>query len=171
MLSGLTPHHVCFAVDDLERSATTMARGLGAGPFFRMPHAPFDELIYGAGEPCTWRHEHAFGSFGGQTIELTQTLAAAPAELATAFARKPVNHIGYTAPDLDVASERLVGAGARRFLRGKRGPVRMAYHEVPALGCIELLQADEIHDRFAAVLAACAADWDGSQPFRTESPF
>ncbi|MBS1895310.1 MAG: VOC family protein [Actinobacteria bacterium] len=171
MLYGLTAHHICFAVDDLEQAAVEMAESLGAGPFFQMPHSPFDELSYADGEECIWDHDHAFGRLAGKTVELTRLVRVEPAGLANGFRHRPVNHLGYTAPDLEAASERLVAAGARRFLRARRGPLRMDYHELPGFGCIELLQEDDLHTRLAAALTAHATDWDGSRPFRIESPF
>ena len=170
VVGGLLSHHVCFAVDDLERAAVTMARGLGAGPFFLMPHRPFDELVGPDGEPCSWEHEHAFGLLGGRLVELTRTDAASPPALAAALARRPVNHVAYLAPDLDAASAGLVAAGASVLLRARRGPIALAYHEVPGLGCVELLQQTGAHDALAAALADAAAGWDGSRPFRAESP-
>jgi catechol 2,3-dioxygenase-like lactoylglutathione lyase family enzyme len=171
MKPWLKSHHLCFAVDDLERAAGEFAAGLGAGPFFVMPHTPFDELLDGDGSECTYEHEHAFAPLGDQLIELTRIRAAAPAGLAAALSNRPVNHVGYLADDLEAASACLVAAGARPVLRGSRGPVRMIYHEVPSLGLVELLQDHPAHEKLSAALAARAAGWDGDRPFRDESPF
>lgn len=167
---GLVLHHVCYAVPDIERAAVRLARALGAGPFFLMPHAPFDELLSEQGQPCSWEHQHAFGRLGSQTIELTHTLFAAPAALASMLSRAPVNHVAYLAPDLQAASDRLLASGARRFLRAKRGEVQMVYHELPGLGCVEILQQAPAHESLAASLARQAAEWDGSRPLRHERP-
>jgi hypothetical protein len=168
--TALQLHHICFAADDLDVAAAR-ALGYGAGPFLRMAHAPFDQLVRPGGGEVVWDHENAFGSAGGFLVELTRTVRVEPADLAAAFDRGPIHHLGFLAADLDRAREQLLAAGAEEVLSAGRGPVRMVYLDVPGHGLIEVLQDDPIHARLAASLASRSVGWDGSRPLRDESPF
>jgi hypothetical protein len=170
-LGGGVPviHHVGYVVEDLRAGVERFARDFGAGPFHAMEHIDFDEVTF-EGKPATYDHSSAFGAWGPILVELTQVHEARPDGLAAALTRpgKGVGHVAWLADDLDAETERLRAAGLRPFHTGRTGPVRATWFQGPPFGHpIEVLQRSDPLLGFYAMLRGAAADWDGTEPFRT----
>ena len=163
----LSFHHICVEVDDIDAAATVAARTFGAGPFFVLEHAPFDELEV-PGVTCRWDHSLAFGYFGSLLVELHQTHSLEPPELGDVLGRRPIAHIAYLVEDLEAQSARLAANGCPRVLFGRNGPVALVYHHVPDVGLVELIQPGEFRGFWDAV-AARTAEWDGTRPLQPAS--
>ena len=161
-------HHICLEVEDLSAAATSLAKTLGAGPFFGMEDVTFEELDYPGGE-CVWEHSLAFGYIGSMLVELSETHRIEPPALAQALASRPVQHFAYLVDDLKRECTRVEADGAQRVLYGRNGPVELVYYEVSEAGIVELLQDNEFFSGLSAAIAAATADSDGTEPYQLAS--
>jgi catechol 2,3-dioxygenase-like lactoylglutathione lyase family enzyme len=164
------PHHVCYAVDDIERSAELLARVYGGGPFFLRERAPFDEVDFAGGEDCVWEHSIAFGLVLGQLVELKHLHVAEPPALAAGLAQGPLNHVAYVVDDLAAERAWVEGQGADWLVRARTGPFQLLYYRLPEVGLVEAVQACEALTQMDAAIAAETGRWDGTRPLRAEAP-
>lgn len=159
-------NHLCLEVEDIEEAATSLARTVGAGPFFLREKVSPDEISSPLGGPCAWEHSHALGALGGQLVELNQNHTISPPALARELRQRPIGHIAYAVARLDEESRRLAASGVPLILRSRTGPVELAYHQSPLAGAIELLQdGNHLRDLRTEILAA-AEGWKGDRPVR-----
>jgi hypothetical protein len=164
------PHHVCYEVADLERTAQLLARVYGAGPFFLRDRVPFDEVDSPGAAASTLEHSIAFGLVLGQVIELKHLHAAEPPALAAGLVQAPVHHVAYDVDDLAAECAWLEGQGGERIVHARTGPFELVYYRLPEIGLVEVLQVCEALEQLGVALAAEAARWDGSRPLRAEAP-
>lgn len=161
-------HHVGFNVPDLRTAIDTWATVYGAGPFYVNEHVAYDEAASG-GAPAAWDHSAAFGQWGTVPVELQQTHAVHPEELAgpfTAGGRAAVNHVGITAEDPAAESARLESLGFRLCLHARLGAVEFFWHDATeSFGyCIEVITAAAELEAFFETIASGARNWRENQP-------
>jgi hypothetical protein len=144
---------------------------LGAGPFFLIENVQLDNLR-SRGEPAEFVHNTAFGSCGGGTVELMETISLAPERVAERFSgpRPPIHHIGYALPPADAAELRSVldERGLPQYLSARTGEVDNTFHDASStLGHDLEIHVDSkgLRDIFSMVSSA-AEGWDGSEPLR-----
>ena len=165
------PHHISYAVADLDRAIHRAAETVGAGPFFVLRDVPLTATS--GGEPAEFLHSSAFGQWGAVRLEFQQIEHCAPDHVAAAMGSvtPTMNHIGWAVPSLDSAAEALDQAGIPQFLRANIGDIDFTIHDARELyGHNVELHADSDGFRafFEQVLNA-SIDWDGQDPIRTPS--
>lgn len=152
-----TLHHMGFMVRDLKEAAEAWHATWNLGPFLSLTDVAFDEITSG-GAPAVFEHSIAFAVWGDLFVELQQTGALSPAQLArgvgadrfNATDQTPVlNHLAYAVSNPVPESERLAGAGLPVFMRGKSDIVQEAWHD----GLSSVGYAIELHKSSPAFIA------------------
>jgi len=164
----LTPNHVGYVVDDLERGVERFVAATGAGPFLAIEHMEFDEVTYRGG-PAAYDHSSAFGAWGDLLVEITQVFSAEPPELEAALGgTRGIGHLGFLVDDPAAAAARLAAAGCEVFHTGRTGPASATWLTGGELygHSIELLQRVPEIEGFYAQIRASAEGWDGTDPLR-----
>ena len=165
------PHHYAYVVDDIEATANRLVDQLGAGPFFLIENVPLENVL-SRGGPAEFVHNSAFGSCGGDAIELMEAISLVPERVEKQFSgpRPRIHHVGYAAPPTEVADLRrsLDERGLPQYLSSQVGEVDTTLHDASAvLGHdIEIhVDGEGLRDFFGMVSGA-AEGWDGSEPLR-----
>lgn len=165
------PHHHAYLVDDIEATVNRLVDQLGAGPFFLIENVPLENLL-SRDEPAEFVHNSAFGSSGGGTIELMETVSLAPERVEEGFSgpRPRLHHVAYAVPPTEVAGLRgwLDERGMSQYLSAHTGEVDNTFHDASAvLGHDLEIHADSqgLRDVFSMVSSA-AKGWDGSASLR-----
>jgi methylmalonyl-CoA/ethylmalonyl-CoA epimerase len=165
------PHHHAYVVDDIEATVNRLVDQLGAGPFFLIENVPLENLL-SRGEPAEFVHSSAFGSWGGGTIELMETVSLAPERVAEGFSgpRPRIHHVAYAVPPTEVADLRswLDERGLPQYLSARTGEVDNTLHDTSAVLGHDLeihVDSQGLRDVFSMVSDA-AEGWDGSEPLR-----
>src|ERR671937_540310 len=78
------PHHYAYVVEDIEATVNRLVDQLGAGPFFLIENVPLEDVL-SRGEPAEFLHNSAFGFYGGDAIELIETISLAPERVEKRF--------------------------------------------------------------------------------------
>jgi hypothetical protein len=164
-------HHYAYLVESIEATVERLAEQLGAGPFFLVENVPL-ENVTSRGEPAEFVHHSAFGSCGGDPIELLEMVRLAPERVESRFsgARPRVHHVAWVAPGASAADLRreLEDRGLPEYLSARLGDLDVTFHDASAsLGHdIEIhVDSQGLHDFFQMVREG-AEGWDGSEPLR-----
>jgi catechol 2,3-dioxygenase-like lactoylglutathione lyase family enzyme len=173
VFSRVPINHIGYVVSDIEEAVSWAVKTFGAGPFFLMPHMPFEVCTFN-GAAAEYDHSSAFGQWGEIRIELTVVHGAKPAELGELIGGNPprVGHVGLIVDNLEAESAALEAAGMPLFHTGATGPVAAHWHDARArLGHhIELLRRFPGLEAAQATFRAAADDWDGIDPLRVARP-
>jgi methylmalonyl-CoA/ethylmalonyl-CoA epimerase len=164
-------HHHGYLVEDIAATVERLFEQLGAGPFFLVENVPLENIRSGD-EPAEFVHNSAFGTCGGDPVELIETVRLAPdrVERGLSGPRPRIHHVAYAIPPAvveDLRSE-LDQRGLPRYLSAQLGEVDMTFHDASAsLGHDIEIQVDSAQFReFFETVRRAAQDWDGSDPLR-----
>lgn len=165
------PHHHAYLVDDIEATVNRLVDQLGAGPFFLIEDVQLENLL-SRGGPAEFVHNAAFGSCGGGTIELMETVSLAPERVEEGFSgpRPRIHHVAYAVPSTEVADLRswLDERGLPQYLSARTGEVDNTFHDASTVLGHDLeihVDSQGLRDLFAMVGGA-AEGWNGSEPLR-----
>jgi hypothetical protein len=168
-------HHYAYVVESIEATVERLAEQLGAGPFFLVENVPL-ENVTSRGEPAEFVHHSAFGSCGGDPIELMEMVRLAPERVEGRFSgsRPRVHHVAWVVAPASVESFRrgLEDRGLPEYLSAQLGELDITFHDASAsLGHDIEVHADNqgLRDFFQMVRDG-AEGWDGSQPLRPAAP-
>jgi len=153
---------IAYRVDDLHAAVEYWVRHLGVGPFFRIDHPTFKEILF-EGEPISPNVSLAFAWRGDLQIELMQQHC----ETRSAFQARPghggVHHVGIRTTDLAAGQRRLLAAGMRRvqWATAVNG-TKTAFFEGGSMGgMVELIESAD-KGVFLTRMQQAALNWDGS---------
>jgi methylmalonyl-CoA/ethylmalonyl-CoA epimerase len=164
-------HHYAYIVESIEATVERLAEQLGAGPFFLVENVPL-ENVTSRGEPAEFVHPSAFGSCGGDPIELIETVRLAPQRVEDRFSgtRPGVHHVAWVVPPSSVEEVRreLEDRGQPEYLSARLGELDVTFHDASAsLGHDIEMHADNQGLRdFFQMIREGAEGWDGSEPLR-----
>ena len=156
-----------FVVSDIEAVAREWVDVHGVGPWFLYDVDIADTEYRGSVVPL--RARMGLAQSGGQQIELIQPDPDQPS-LYTEFTGRGgtgVHHVCYWA-DLDRALEHFAASGAEVVQRGTTATGVSFLYMSGSCGVpyIEFVNPNPAMAGFFAHIAACALDWDGSDPIR-----
>ncbi len=165
------PVQIAYAVPDAVEGARQFARDTGAGPFFVVPHIAVDDVVI-RGRPGSFDHTSAYGQWGPIMVELVEDHGVGPSPVRDVYApgASGLHHLAFFVDDPDGAIASLLELGDTLAMSARTSG-GVTFHFVDArhrLGhMLELYRPTERLTAFYAMVAAAAADWDGSTPVRT----
>jgi hypothetical protein len=164
---------MCWMVDDIEKAVNHWVDTLGAGPFFLLPHIPYDELTY-RDKPAVSDQSSAGGQWGSIQVELLQLHDQEPSSILEMQqdGHVGVHHVTWFASDMDQERERLTGLGFDEVMTARllfANGMRIAWYDThPLLGCmVEVYEENDQTRRFYRKVAQAAEGWDGNDRLRS----
>jgi methylmalonyl-CoA/ethylmalonyl-CoA epimerase len=123
--------HIGWVVRDCAAAQEELSARVGAGPFFSVGEARFDQSLV-HGKPTAFSLKIAFGALGGVLLELLEPLDdASPHAEFLAERGEGMHHMAYLVPDFDaqLAALRAADPAARLLIdgTGPGNPVRWCY--------------------------------------------
>lgn len=164
------PVQIAYAVPDAVAAAEQWTRTTGAGPFFVAAHIPLVDVVV-RGRPAEFDHTSAYGQWGPVMLELVQCHSAAPNVVVDVLGDRPsgLHHLACWVDDLDEATAHLAERGHPLAMSARTtGGTEFRFIDtIRQFGhLVELYVATPQLRGFYAMVAAAAADWDGTDPVR-----
>ena len=167
------PVQIAYAVTDVREAATRWVSERGVGPFFVIEHIAVTDVLY-RGAPAVFDHSSAYGQWGGLMVELVCDHTVGPSPIADGVGPggQGLHHVAHFVTDFRAATGAIEVAGYERALYANTaaGQPFAFYDATNTLGhMIEIYEGTPRLRAFYAMVAAAAANWDGSDPVRVMS--
>lgn len=167
------PVQIAYAVTDVREAASRWAFERGVGPFFVIERIPVTDVLY-RGTPAVFDHSSAYGHWGGLMVELICDHSVGPSPVSDVVGPggQGLHHVAHVVADFGAATSALEVAGYEQALYANtEAGLAFAFHDATtALGhMIEVYEGTPRLRAFYAMVAAAAANWDGSDPVRVIS--
>jgi hypothetical protein len=158
------PVQIAYAVDDVDRAATSWA-ARGVGPFFVREHIEVTNVRIG-GRASSFDHSSAYGQWGDLMIELIHQHDGGDDPVVGAAG---IHHVAHFVDDFASAAADLTDRGHREILYAETTTgMPFAFHD----GGLERGHLIEIYERtaplarFYEMVRDAAAGWTGTDPVR-----
>lgn len=171
-LAALGPiTQLAYVPVDMEATLRFWTQGVGAGPFFRGPQAPVEDVTY-YGRPTDVAFRTTIGYWGEIQIELIEQINDAPSIykdwLDGGF--EGLHHVCILVDDMSPARAAGLAAGARSAMEGRvaGGLGEFIYFDTgggPG-SMVEIVRPGPSLLTAFAMMREAAVDWDGSDPVR-----
>lgn len=163
-----------YVVRDIEAAMRHWSEVLGVGPWFYLEHTPIEEFEY-RGAPSDCDVAIALANSGPLQIELIQQHNDAPSLYRDFLAagNEGLQHIAYWSDHFDDAFAKALSLGWELGQRGHVGVEgRFAYFDTETHPgtVVELSETSGPKGLMFKRIAEAAANWDGSDPIRTDWP-
>lgn len=164
------PVQIAHAVPDAIAAAHRWTADLGAGPFFVNEHIELVDVTY-RGRPAEFDHTSAYGQWGAIMVELVQDHGRGPSIVRDRFGpdESGLHHVAFIVDDLGDSVRHLAARGHEIAMTASTaGGTRFRFVDTMAwLGhFVELYERSDRIERFYAMVADAAEEWDGSDPLR-----
>lgn len=159
---GYVPH-------DVEAALDYWINAVKVGPFFKVPHVPYDAVTY-HDAPTTIDCSLYIAYWGSVQIELVEQHCDSPSLYNESLraGERGLHHICYTVEDIDVARRRSLAAGGQivqELFFANGGGIYVDFGGGPG-AIVEILQAPPEGKIMFDMMQGAAADWDGTEPVR-----
>jgi len=159
-----------FIVNDLEQAVRHWIKTARVGPFFIVPHAKVERILY-RGAPAELDFSGALAQAGPLQIELIQQHNDGPSAYRDMYpkGREGFHHLCTMTQDFDAEIARLRAEGSPAATEGAFGDMRFAYIDTRArLGHMtEVIEDRDSIKSLFKMIADAAAGWDGTDPIRS----
>jgi hypothetical protein len=167
MSTGLL--QAAFVVNDLEEAAHRWISTARVGPFFIVPHAKVERVLY-RGTPVTIDFSTALAQAGPLQIELIEQHNDSPSAYRDVYAKgqEGFHHLCTFTNSFDADLERHRSEGSPTAVQGAFGDMRFAYVDTRTrLGHMtEIIEDRASIKAFFKMIADAAVDWNGADPIR-----
>jgi len=158
-----------FIVNDLEDAVRRWLATARVGPFFIIPHAKVECVLY-RGAPAVLDFSAALAQAGPLQIELIQQHSDTPSAYRDVYpkGREGFHHVCMMTNDFDAELARHAAEDSPTATQGAFGDMRFAYVDTRArLGHMTEIIEDRasIKEMFKLIADACAS-WNGENPIR-----
>lgn len=169
-LLGGPPVQVAYFVDDCREAAATMARDLGAGPFFVIERIELAQALH-RGQAQTFIHSSAYGQWGGLMMELVSQDEPGPSPFRDMFAEGEtgLHHLAFFVQSLSDTYRHVEQAGFEIATRATtlNGTEFGFIDAVSSLGhMLEVYEPSDGLQQFYAMVREASFDWQGDDPVR-----
>jgi len=170
-MTGLSTHLIqaAFVVNDLEEAVHRWLATARVGPFFIVPHAKVERVLY-RGAPATLDFSAALAQAGPLQIELIEQHDNAASAYRDVYpqGQEGFHHVCMMTDDFDRELARHAAEGSPTATQGAFGDMRFAYVDTRArLGHMTEVIEDRnsIKDMFK-MIADASTGWNGEHPIR-----
>jgi hypothetical protein len=158
-----------FIVNDLEEAVRRWVRTARVGPFYIVPHAKVERVLY-RGVPAVLDFSAALAQAGPLQIELIEQHSAAPSAYRDVYPKgsEGFHHVCMMTHDFDSELARHAAEGSPTATQGAFGDMRFAYVDTRSqLGHM----TESIEDRASIkemfkMIADASVGWNGENPMR-----
>ncbi len=165
---------IAYVVEDIEREMRQWTQELGIGPFFYLPHFPFEDAVHRGG-PSHADIDVALAFSGSMCFELIRQNNRAPSVFRELIDSRGYgfHHWAVSTREFDAELQRRERAGsvAASACRVTIG-ARTAFFDTTASlgGMLEVMEITPVVEEFFGMVQAASKSWDGSDPIRVLRP-
>jgi hypothetical protein len=158
------PVQIAYAVDDVERAATSWA-ARGVGPFFVREHIEVTNVRV-RGRASSFDHSSAYGQWGDLMVELIHQHDGGDVPV---VGTAGIHHVAHFVDDFASAAAHLGDGGHREILYAETTTgLPFAFHDggVERGHLIEIYECTPPLARFYELVRAASVGWNGADPVR-----